>query len=47
MQTLSKSKPSKQSFVLKYAFVKLKFKTAMGISLHLKITITFFTHTNT
>lgn len=41
MQTLSKSKPSKQSFLFKYTFVKFKFKTAMAISLHQKITITF------
>lgn len=41
MQTPSNSKPLKQSFGFKYAFVKFKLKTAMAISLHLKVTITF------
>lgn len=48
MHTPGKSNPLKQSFGFQYAFVKFKLKTAMAISLQLKVTIPFFSppHTN-
>lgn len=42
----SQSKLLRQGFVSRSACVKLKFKTVLATSLHLKITVNIFSHTN-